>query len=284
MDEIENAGEQDVAVISDEDLDKQLSEPVEVSEEAEPEKVDNQENPEKPAESVKDEENKFSTPDEEILFLKSKLDSIAKSNKDRDDWIKRRDLEIGQLRKRIEEGEVSSGGISKLNETFYDDPVKGVNDILEIREKEKNLKSLKEQEQEVLNKLNIMQVVPNYDELVEDMAAMAKEDGEPPELIELFKKNPYALRHDLAINYARRANDRKKSSDTSKKIADLEKKINDLRTKPDSIIDKINDLSRKKPVSSTPGSTSGSRSSDDLSDSDIASISDAELEEILKKI
>ena len=282
MDDVQNSEESDVTVISDEELDKKLIGDDQDISETTPEAV-NQEPTEKPEGSEvkdKDAEPSFATKDEEINYLKDKL---KKRVLDNDSYTRSLETKVGSLRKEKEELSKTIPDENKVREEYFSDPIKGAREVLEIDKKQARLKELEHEEFAAINRIQIERQVPNYSELIDEMVAMAKEDGEDERNIELFKKDPHSLRYDVAVIYARRALERRKNSDVLKSLDDLKKTVNELKGKPESIVKQINDLGKKRPIGTDSGASRSSKSYDDLSDSDYSSLSDAELDEILKK-
>jgi tRNA G10 N-methylase Trm11 len=93
----------------------------------------------------------------------------------------------------------------------------------------------------LMNKNTVISQIPDFEQLKDVIAQIAKEDGLAEQNIMNFKQNPYADNPMVLISYAKRAQDRIKA-------VEAEQKIKELQGKPKKILDNIQNISNSQPI------------------------------------
>lgn len=234
--------------------------------------------PEPPEDSTQSKEPK--TPAQPTI--EERLALMEKRIKDKDDFIAKQGDEIGKLRKLVvPEPKKQLHEVKADN--FFEDPVASVEKITEnqrIRleqEHELRTQALRdeiERRRETMNKL-----VPDYENNVDSILDVLKQDGFNEEGLKNFKANPHSLEPAVSYNLYARAKLIKENSA-------LKEEINRLKGNPKKILDKVETISRQKPkISSAVVSSADTDEIDiyNLTEKQIARLTNKQLEELLKK-
>jgi hypothetical protein len=125
-----------------------------------------------------------------------------------------------------------------------------------------------------------IEAIPDFKDLMGEISELAKADGIKPSAIETFNRNPFGSSPDAAtlINYAKRAKDRIE-------LKALKKKVKDSELDPDDVSAKIAETARRK--SGLNGKVASAEAADttpELSDAQIAGLSDEEVSKRLAKL
>jgi hypothetical protein len=231
--------------------------------------------PETQPEAAKEPEKAPPTVEERLAMMEKRL-------KDKEDFIAKQGEEIGKLRKAV-----APEATKKLHDVtadnFFEDPIKNVEKITEnqrIRlEQEQELRTQAIRDEIERRRGITKQIAPDYEENLDSVAEVLKQDGFDDEGIKAFKSNPFAYDPPLLHNLNARAK-------LAKENAALKEEINRLKGNPKKILDKVENLSRQKPKISS-GVSSGQDSEeidiDSLSEKQIARLTNKQLEELLKK-
>lgn len=167
---------------------------------------------------------------DELAKLRADYEKLQKQLSDKEAFIQRQGNEIGDLRRRIPKAPDAEQPDPLAK--FVDDPEKAVNEILARREATRTAVETKVEEA-------IRSKYDDFDELIPDIAAIAKEDGFTDEDVKSFTRNPFSSDPVLVLQYAARAK-------SAKKIRDLEAKVGELSKKPDEVAKKIEEAAKEK--------------------------------------
>ena len=228
-----------------------------------------------PAEPAKEPEKVPPTVEERLALMEKRL-------KDKDEFIAKQGAEIGKLRKAVPpEPKKELHNVTPDN--FFEDPIANVEKITEnqrIRlEQEQELRTQALREEIEKRKEITKQIAPDYEENLDAIAEVLKQDGFNEEGIKMYKQNPFAYDPPLLHNLNIRAK-------LAKENAALREEINRLKGNPKKILDKVENISRQKPKISSgvvSGQDDGEIDIDSLSDKQIAKLSTKQIEDLLKK-
>lgn len=202
-------------------------------------------------------------------------------------FIRRRSTEIGELRKQLKER--NDGLKEDLDSKYIGDTAQSVKVALEIEKNELRLADLENQQTDMervhaAQKVFSMYVQPG-EVSVDDMAACLVNDGIAPEFVEQFKRDPYrSTTPETLVHVAKRAKAEKTLSQVVAFAKAQHQRIKELETgsSAESVVKRIERAAKQTSTvtASSGGSRGGAKPS--VSSADIASLSDAELNELLK--
>ena len=287
---IDSIDESDIAGLSDDDLmklqDAQLDEGSDAEEVAsdvdEPEDVQGSKD-----KTPKDER----TLEQKVQDLQKQIEGLEKVKNDRGDFIEKQNSIISSLQNKLDGLSKHKEDLDKKtsNEGFWENPKEALKAETEKAKVEQQIEAANKELQYRQNKSAIEQVVPDYEAVVDDIIDYLKE-VDPPREVELngelvqvgttddvvaqFKKDPFVLNAQKAIDFVNNARLFKKSQLYKQKAEVLE-------GKPRQILDKVNKAAQYRTATSRSSGTSESSVSE-VSDSEIASMSDTELQNFIK--
>ena len=221
-------------------------------------------------------------PEKAPLTVEERLALFEKRLKDKDDFIAKQGDEIGKLRKAIPEAPRKELH-NVTADNFFEDPIANVEKITEnqrIRlEQEHELRTQALREEIEKRKGITKQIAPDYEDNLDSITEVLKQDGFNDEGIKAFKANPYAYDPLLLHNLNR-------SAKLTKENTALKEEINRLKGNPKKILDKVENISRQKPrISSGVVSSEADNEIDidSLSDKQISKLSTKQIEDLLRK-
>ena len=206
---------------------------------------------------------------------------LEKRLADKDRYIDERNAEIGRLRKQVAEPK-------KLHEvtadSFFEDPIANVEKITENQriKLEQEQQRREEQFREIVEQRRTLtkQIAPDYEQNVDLVAEVLKQDGFDDDGIKAFRSNPFAYEPPLLHNLNIRAKLTKENSELRAEIARL-------KGSSKKILDKVDTIARQRPrVTGNAGDTaagSGGVDIESLDERAIAKLSDAQLKALLAK-
>ena len=216
--------------------------------------------------------------DAEIQKLRAQIQENQK-------YIDRQGTEIGELRKKVTQPPpATEEEKEQKNAGFFDDPGKAVketvNETLDEREEKDAKAKADAMEFRAGNERAVLEQIPEFNELVGDIAELAKADGFSEEHLVMFKRDPFLTSEPaILINYARTAKAKREIATLTSKVGDLQTQI---KSRGEDVIKKIEAASKAgKPLT---GKTPGTPRSEPghIPDEAIPNLSDAELAEALK--
>ena len=160
------------------------------------------------------------------------------------------------------------------NEIAQLDPVTAVEVVLAHKEQVRMQEEARLVYVQSQNKSFITSKVPDFETHMDDIAAIAKEDGISGIAIANFKRNPWAESPMVLMNLAQRAVQRKAMNK-------MQTEIETLKKKPDEVLKKIGEAAKHKTLTSASGQGGGSKVP--ISNEQVHMLSDAELEAALKE-
>lgn len=230
------------------------------------------------------EEPEQTDPSAELEKLKLENEKYKKQLKDKDDFINRRNAEVGLLRKQLKERKEALMNEDLSDEEIMENPKEAIKKALERKEQ---IKALEEEEQKLdiediraRNREIIDRLVPNFEDVTPNIAEVLASDGAPPEMIERFSSDP-ALTIPPAVIFQL-----SKRAELQARIAELEAKLAQSKDAPKKIIDNIQKFSQSKsPVASAPTTARKSPVKlANLTEADIDKMSLEELQELEKEL
>lgn len=258
----------DTSILSDEELQTRLEGPTE-------------EKPEEVAEVKEPEQEKEVVEPEKVVLEKSEYDKIQQQLKDKELFIQRRNTEIGDLRKQLE---AKRQTLENELETFDQFDPRGIAQReIQLAQTTQQLADLQVKEVIETNRVVLKDRYPNFQELVDDMSEIATgdlkglgyDDTTISQLLSGFKANPYAEQTGTLLNLADRARLNRENRELKSKLKDLEKQ-------PEEVLKKVEKAFNTRPtVTASAGQASASKQV--VASDQISILSDAELEEMIKK-
>lgn len=222
---------------------------------------------------------KTDTPPAETL--EDRLAKLEKRLADKDRYIEERNAEIGRLRKQVAEPQKKLHEVSA--DTFFEDPIANVEKITENQriKLEQEQQRREEQMREMLEHRRTVtkQIAPDYEQNIDLVVEVLKQDGFDDDGIKAFRSNPFAYEPPLLHNLNLRAK-------LAKENADLRAEIARLKGGPKKILDNIETISRQRPKvtgNSAAARGEGGLDAETLDEKAIAKLSDAQLKALLAK-
>lgn len=290
MSDVENADQIDVDVsgLSDEELEGQEIEAAEGEESPEVTGEENQEDNagegdegevadgESSPEGVEGEETEGT--EEQATITVAELEKLHNRVNQQEEFIQKRNTEFGALRKRESElqNEIANRpSDDDMREKFELDPLEAHRNLIAQDRADAERVNLKAKIHQLDAEQAISRAIPNFNELKDDIVALAKSDGLPERDIMDLQNNPYVFNPQDVIGLARRAQD-------GKRIQILEEQVNSISASKQSMAKKISKAANSsRPL--TAGSGQATPPNLDISKEQLSGISDAELDELLKE-
>lgn len=218
----------------------------------------------------------------EMAVLKAEVEKLAKQLKDKDAFISRQGNEIGDLRRAKQFYEQQAADHRKrFNEEYLVDPAKAMDSYNQSIQAQRSAQQMQAMEVMAANKATIDKMYPEYPSMIDDIVEYGKSIGVPPSQIENFKQNPYGTDPGILIPYVEGAKLMKKAQYVElikKQVAELDEMGDE-----DTVSRKIAAATQKGPGISAglAGSTGKGRAA--VTVDDVSSLSDAELDALLKE-
>ena len=209
--------------------------------------------------------------DQKVKELEESINKLKKQIEDKERFIQARNREVGELR--------------KLIASFYEKPKDHVDEYEFLQRpyeetKKTAIEVIRQFREAELKKQKLFnQFIPDLHELKKDIAQIALQEGEAQENVEAFLDNPYDSDINVVRYYAEKARSAKKLSEMQKQIEEMKKRLSEI---PQDVLSRIQSAAKEKVITakSAEKEISGLK---DISEQQLASLSDAELEELLKR-
>ena len=280
--ETQDVSEEEIGEFDDAALDKYLGETPEEPESPEPtvqepETAEEPTPPEPEATPPAAEEEPAPPQEDKLKSLEERLATLQKQVQDKEDYIQQRSREIGDLRKQLREKAAAMRG--EVPDLVVEDPVAAVERVLEARETEAELARLEMEEATGRNRALVLKAIPDIDTKLDAIAEIAASDGVPPQMIEAFKRNPFATSAPILKMLADRA-------DKATRLRDLQVKLDAMNKESENVAAKIAAAAKKPPVMT--GKTGGAATRNDdrygnVTEDDLAMMTEAELDRLLEQ-
>lgn len=265
---IDNLSEEELAQLEEDLRSGKVPEPEAATEEIPPAK--------EPGTTSAEEEQAKPEPtiEERLAALEEENQKLNKRVQDKENFIQVQSQEIGLLRKKASQ---VPDPAPVTDEELMNNPSESVAKMVQLelakRREQDAVSKLSEEQVAVQVKERLHEWEPEFPELIEDMAAMMKNDGASDEAIANFKTKPYTTYQPIMIyQMAQRAK-------LVRRMAELEAENEKLRGRPKELIDKVNRASRAAPkVTSRTAKTQ--TEAPRLSQADIDKMSYEELEKL----
>lgn len=239
---------------------------------------------EKSKEETKAESKEKSTDD----GLAERLASAEKRLEDQDKYIRRRDTEVGELRKQVRKSLDAPKGET---EEVGDDELITRADARAEAEAEKEralalqeLDGLERTDADDENRVAVKEAIPDLDDLVDDIAEVALKDGTDQEYIDAFKKDPASFDKKVILVYANRAREQRERNELRARLDVIEGKTAAAKTGAVDAVNKKIDAATKGSKSKVTSATGGtSPNSKEISPSQIHELSDEALDRAIKE-
>jgi hypothetical protein len=213
--------------------------------------------------------------------LEDRLAKLEKRLVDKDRFIEERNAEIGRLRKQVTEPPKKLHDVNA--DTFFEDPIANVEKITEnqrIKLEQEQQRREEQMREMITHRRSItQQIAPDYEQNLDLVAEVLKQDGFDEDGIKAFRSNPFAYEPPLLHNLNLRAK-------LAKENADLKAEINRLKGGPKKILDKVETMSRQRPRvtgNSASAHGEGGLDAETLDEKAISKLSDAQLKALLAK-
>lgn len=250
-----------------------------------------------------DKEEEVETPPEDysnltqeqlLAKLKDTQESLNKQEKrlrDKDSFIGKQGHEIGDLRKTADQlktdleaiekrrKEISASKIDEeeFNTDFIDNPLKKIEAFNAQKTTVDENKELDIREHRIRTKQFVMDSIPNFEGMIDEIAVVAKELGAPDNAVADFKKDPYLETPALLMKFAYQVTERRRG----KELEDLRNSIKASKDNKEEVADKIEKtVKQKKPITSSAGKPNTEIKS--VKESQIADLSDEALDKQLE--
>lgn len=227
------------------------------------------------------------TPDDEIASLKKQIEQLNKRLTDKEIFIQKQGTEIGELRKarQFYEEQIKIAQ-EKFDELINTDPRQAMNAYSYTQQAQHAIDQIDAAEFIRQNAGFINQLYPDYESLVEEVAKYGEQIGVPKEFVENYRKNPYATPVQTLIPYVEGAKLARKYAGKDRLLETLKKQVAELdaMTNEETVTTKIAAASKRTPAITARVSDGNTKKpTDGFNSKNIANLSYAELEEMLKQ-
>lgn len=239
-----------------------------------------------PAQQETEAEQPEEEPKVEQAQSKQDNEAIREQLKQQELFIKRRNSEIGELRRQLKTAQEQLQ--TTLDEKFYESPTQALADARKIEMAQQKLSELDAEEQALTNQHQAQVLLAHHVGGDVDLEAIGQSlvaDGMPQEFVEQFKRNPYqAALPETLIQLAKRASAEKRVRQMEEALQQLvpytQKLLEERKQLPQHVLKNVSSALRQAPqVTGSAGGTGqlgGNRAVDP------SMMSDAELMEFLK--
>jgi hypothetical protein len=235
-----------------------------------PEKPEGEKTAEPPKEGPKEGEEKGEKPPEPPVVspLEERLKKLETQVQDKETFIQKQAREVGELRAKIRNAEIARAR----------EEVKDIEDPAEVSRRVSMLDSM----ERAGHKEEILLAIPDFADLIDEMADLAKSKGEPDEAVAAFKENPYVPPVPFLQAYAAEARARKQ---VRGKEEAMKAEIAAATAKAEDVAKKIEAAAKSSGPVIKGGDGGNSKSEtgkfSHLTEDAISGMSDVELEEFL---
>lgn len=205
--------------------------------------------------------------------LAEKVRKLTKQVNDKESFIQKRRSEIAELKKQVAARKASldkerENSDPDFKDKFFDDPEKGVDEILKRKGNEAERQKILNDEYRLEAEEFVLRIDPDFNNKLDDMVEIIVKDLKVPKERALqFRSDPFNENREILVDLIRRVETKK----LNEKIAALEKK-------PKEMLDKIELLTKRKGFKPSPD-----KRSIDLEKIQIANLKDDELANYLKE-
>jgi hypothetical protein len=272
----------DLHEASDADLEAFLAKGDEV---AAPQQAEQPANPE--AKTEQKVEPQTDEPKVEQAASKQDPEAMRKQLEQQELFIKRRNSEIGELRKQLRAAQEQLQ--TSLDEKFYESPTQALAQARQIEMAQQKINELDAEEQELTNTHQAQVLLAHHvgpEGLdVEAVGEALASDGMPSEFIQHFLSNPYqAALPETLIQLAKRAQAERKVKQMEQALSQLvpytQKLLEERKSLPNNVLRNVQSALRQSPQ--VTGSAGGTGQVSGSGAVNFASMSEAELNEFLE--
>lgn len=183
------------------------------------------ENVESPQNVVEAESAPQDVVDEKVEISKSEWDKMKSQVSQQEEFIQRRNNEVGDLRQQLGTLDQQRQQLSKtddeLNDLYIDNPAQAIREQNELGRVNEQMRYV----QELETKASILHADPQFEDKVEEMAQLMVADGYDPASVQRFKSNPYWVDSATSMSYAKHVGQ-------ERRIKALETNNESLKQKP----------------------------------------------------
>lgn len=201
--------------------------------------------------------------------------------------IGRQSTELGNLRKAKTESDAKIAEFKaakkpdaeEIKELFEEDPAKGVAAINSNKDIENKQKLEEITNRALETQMAVMEKMPDFEDMIDDMCGLLKDDGIDAKVISDFKQYPYVADSATLFQLAQRAR-------TVKDNLKLKLELETLKKQTNNVEKKIQETGKKGPALSNKAGSGYTESSDtpDLTRAEIAKMKPDERSEMLKEL
>ena len=240
--------------------------------------TDTEETQELQEETAESAETEPEVPEKAEVEETGELTLLRKQIENQEKFLARMGTELGLLRKKNPEEEVER--LQQLRDLQFEDPIAFQEEYAKYKaekEEAQNREAQETMQQNVENnKQNVRHIVPDFDNYIPEIAEILLKDGYKTDEVETFKKNPYLTNSDFLFTLQKRAATQKENNALRTELDELKAKYGELEKKPEALLEKIENASRR-PVT---GKTGGARATDTLSNAPVHRLSIDEVRKI----
>lgn len=220
-------------------------------------------------------------PNQELARQHEEIARLREQLVQKERFIQHRNTELGELRKenRTYRGQLEEG----LREKYDLAPDEAVRDQLEIDRLKKEDQTLEVEQRSLQCRAQVDRAIQDivYPEINQDIAAVLVQDGYDESAIRDFMSDPYSkATPGMLVNLAKRAAGERKASHWFNEFQKASAEVQRLRGKPSQVLNQVERELRRTPKMNNRADSSPKQAN--LSDKAIHTLSDRELEELLK--
>lgn len=218
--------------------------------------------------------------------LAAKQEALARQLQGLELLMKRRTSEIAALKKQL--AEYAQANREGLDELYLESPSEAVERTLRAKQAEAQIAQLSQEEQQLVQSQQAQALLNHYvgpDGFDgEGIAQVLRDDGLPEDFVQRFVQNPYtAALPETLIHLAKRAKERRELVTVKSQAQELamyvQRLMEEQKQAPNKVLSNIQNAMKAGPsISGTSGGVGGVRG---VNQNDLASLSDAELNELL---
>jgi hypothetical protein len=182
----------------------------------------------------------------------SEVDKLKRTLEEKEKFNQRQATELGELRKQmleVQRAQLPKVDPEALAEKATSDPQAAIQEVQNAERARQQFEQTEAQVYRIQTEQAVRERFQNFDELIPDMVALAKQDGATEAGLRQFQIDPFSENYANLMHYANRA-------EATRAIAAKEREIEELKSRTQNVTQQIDKAANAKPqMNNTEGKT-----------------------------
>jgi vacuolar-type H+-ATPase subunit I/STV1 len=217
----------------------------------------------------------------ELTAMREQAEKDKRHSELREQTLGRQSNELGELRRFKQQIATRYQQLNQIDpqQQMINDPAGFRNAPYERMQLEQQWRDAEAREQAIAqqnafatNRQEIVNRISDFEQRIDAVCDAAIKAGEHPQNVQRFRQNPYSFHPAVAIAYYQQA-----------RINDMQAEMEKLRAKPATMMQQVEAAARNKPLTNASGGSRGGSKQGDITDVDLANMSDKDFEALFKE-